>query len=61
MISSVSMAKQSRAYVYDCCGATKTSQHLNLLVTYEKNFAESKKTQEQSYELEFVSYNSMSS
>ena len=55
------MAKRSRAYVYDCYGATKTSQHLNLLVTYEKNFAESKKTQEQSYGLEFVSYNSMSS
>ena len=34
---------------------------LNLLVTYEKNFAKSKKTQEQSYGLEFVSYNSMSS
>ena len=34
--NSVSMAKQSRAYVYDCCGATKTSLRLNPLATYVK-------------------------
>ena len=34
-ISSVSMAEQPRAYVYDCFGATKTTPHLNLLETYE--------------------------
>ena len=30
------MAEQSRAYVYDCCGGTKTTPLWNLLVTYEK-------------------------
>ena len=30
------MAEQSRAYVYDCCGATKTSQRSNPLATYVK-------------------------
>ena len=34
--NSVSMAEQSRAYVYDCCGATKTSLRLNPLATYVK-------------------------
>ena len=37
------MAEQSRAYVYDCCGATKTSPHLNLLTTYEKEISPSTK------------------
>jgi hypothetical protein len=30
------MADRSRAYVYDCCGATKTTPYLNPLTTYEK-------------------------
>ena len=30
------MAERSRAYVYDCCGATKTTPRLNPLTTYEK-------------------------
>ena len=44
-VSSVSMAERSRAYVYDCWGATKTSLHLNLLATYEKEISPSTKTQ----------------
>ena len=43
--SSVSMAERSRACVYDCCGATKTSPRLNLLATYEKEILPSTKTQ----------------
>ena len=34
--SLVSMAERSRAYVYDCRGATKTSPGLNPLKTYVK-------------------------
>ena len=30
------MAERSRAYVYDCYGATKTSPRLNMLATYVK-------------------------
>ena len=33
MESLVSMAQRSRAYVYDCCGATKTTLCSNLLRT----------------------------
>ena len=45
------MAERSRAYVYDCCGATKTSPRSKLLETYEKEILPSTKTQQQSYGL----------
>ena len=37
------MAVQSRVYVYDCCGATKTSPHSKPFTTYEKEILPSAK------------------
>ena len=38
-LSSVLMAARFRAYVYDCCDATKTSPVSNLLATYVKEIS----------------------
>ena len=45
------MAERSRAYVYDCCGATKTSPRSNLLTTYvkERLFPSTKNTVTECY------------
>ena len=48
------MAERSRAYGYDCCGAT--SPLLNLLKTYDKEISLStKKTVTDLWAIEFVS------
>ena len=31
------MAERCRAYLFDCCGATKTTLHFNPLMTYDKD------------------------
>ena len=52
------MAELSRAYVYECCGATKTSPRLNLLTTYvkERLFPSTKKHSNRVFwVIEFVS------
>ena len=50
------MAEWSRAYVYDCCGATKTSPRSNSLATYEKEISPStKNTVTELWVVEFVS------
>ena len=37
------MAERSRAYVYDCCVATKTTPRSNPITTYEKEILPSTK------------------
>ena len=49
--SSVLMTERSREYVYDCCGAIKTTPCSNPLATYVKEILPSTKTQSQSYGL----------
>ena len=50
------MAEQSRTYVFDCCGATKTSPGSNPLATYEKEISPStKNTVTELWVIEFVS------
>ena len=55
-LSWVLMAERSRAYVYDCCDATKTSPGSNPLATYEKEISLStKNTVTELWVIEFVS------
>ena len=60
-VSSVSMAERSRAYVYDCCGATKTSRRSTPLATYvkERLSPSTKNTVTECYGLQSLSANSM--
>ena len=44
-LNSVLMTKRYRAYVYNFCGATKTTPLLNPFVTYEKEISPCTKTQ----------------